>query len=575
MAMPSIVPEIDPETIPNSGERAVYKALSAQLPDNWAVRHHYPACWLHGMFMSECESDFIVLAPGKGILFLEVKGSYGYDSKDGIWHRIDKMGKRVVVKPSPWDQVQRTKHTIVEKLSAKLGYGDKYNFPGIYGHMVIFPLAKKAGKLPDSIDPALILSHKDMGTLGARLEHAFDLWDKVSRGPSFTPQVMEEVFNFLKDDCRFIPVISSEVDEDEQVIEELTKQQYQGFQKLMQSSRLLVKGTAGSGKTMIAFWAAKALAAQGQEVLFLCFNSQLAEWLKLQNPPGTQLVIHNFHAYCSEVAKLKGIRLDKPAGMDDKEFWQKRAPDLCAKACGGMTLEEKYDAVFVDEAQDFHEDWWWPVELSLKDQDNGRLHVFWDPDQRIYGRGEQYPAGMKPHELEENCRNTKRIVEYCSRVIDTTIETFELSPDGIAPEVLDPIGDAGKRAQAAGRLAANLLSEGFAPSRVAILSPFATSNNACSLRYLDQVDDIPVKTGKESIEKWLNDELILGSTIKSFKGMEVDCLIVTDLPPASEHFFEVADLYIAVSRAKHRIALIPSHKNAAAQLKNWLKKNPS
>ena len=112
----------------------------------------------------------------------------------------------------------------------------------------------------------------------------------------------------------------------------------------------------------------------------------------------------------------------------------------------------------------------------------------------------------------------------------------------------------------------NLLKEGFAPSQIAILSHWSRDNNACSLKYIKHVDNIPVGVGDDSVEKWLNDELILGSTIKSFKGMEADFLIVADLPEVGQFHFGSSDLYVATSRAKHRLVFIPSSSESRSQL---------
>lgn len=44
-----------------------------------------------------------------------------------------------------------------------------------------------------------------------------------------------------------------------------------------------------------------------------------------------------------------------------------------------------YDAIVVDEAQDFLENWWLPLQLLLSDPDNGILYLFYDDNQNIYG----------------------------------------------------------------------------------------------------------------------------------------------------------------------------------------------
>src|SRR3712207_4201900 len=80
-SMAQMIPDIDEVTISNEGERAVYIALRDQLPHDWTVRYHYPYCKYSGGYLRDGEADFIVVAPERGVVFLEVKASYGYDSE--------------------------------------------------------------------------------------------------------------------------------------------------------------------------------------------------------------------------------------------------------------------------------------------------------------------------------------------------------------------------------------------------------------------------------------------------------------------------------------------------------------
>ena len=61
--------------------------------------------------------------------------------------------------------------------------------------------------------------------------------------------------------------------------------------------------------------------------------------------------------------------------MESEEFWEHEAADLLYQA-----LEElpdiRFDAVVVDEGQDFCPDWWMPIELANKEVDSGCLYVF-------------------------------------------------------------------------------------------------------------------------------------------------------------------------------------------------------
>ena len=56
------------------------------------------------------------------------------------------------------------------------------------------------------------------------------------------------------------------------------------------------------------------------------------------------------------------------------------------RAGRGAARQHKYDAVIVDEAQDFADSWWTPVLRSLRDEEQGGLYVYSDENQRIFAR---------------------------------------------------------------------------------------------------------------------------------------------------------------------------------------------
>jgi hypothetical protein len=45
-----------------------------------------------------------------------------------------------------------------------------------------------------------------------------------------------------------------------------------------------------------------------------------------------------------------------------------------------------YDAMVVYEGQDFREEYWFPIELLLSDQDSAPPYVFYDHNQTLYTR---------------------------------------------------------------------------------------------------------------------------------------------------------------------------------------------
>jgi superfamily I DNA and RNA helicase len=76
---------------------------------------------------------------------------------------------------------------------------------------------------------------------------------------------------------------------------------------------------------------------------------------------------------------------------------------------GDLPASERFDAIVVDEGQDFAESWWDAVLAALRDPDEGALYVFSDEGQRIFAR-QGRPAGeLESFPLVENLRNTKQI----------------------------------------------------------------------------------------------------------------------------------------------------------------------
>ena len=158
---------------------------------------------------------------------------------------------------SPFEQAKRAKHNVVKRIAEKVFKVHKNEFPGLWGHAVVYPRAKKRGRLCESTDPQVIITYDDMSEISQKIHEAFDAWEGDSNNRSeykkkFKEFNANEVVKFLKDECRFIYTPAVSAAEDEEIIDELTLEQYEFFRKSLSSNRIRIKGTAGSGKTLIA-----------------------------------------------------------------------------------------------------------------------------------------------------------------------------------------------------------------------------------------------------------------------------------------------------------------------------------
>jgi hypothetical protein len=151
------------------------------------------------------------------------------------------------------------------------------------------------------------------------------------------------------------------------------------------------RGAAGSGKSFGLAARAAHLAAQGKQVLVLSFNVTLANHLRSlvtdrcaeygTNP--TRVTCTNFHSMCTRIvqdAARAGIEPAAPRG----DRW---TTAIVKKAEGVLRSGNvpRYDAVLVDEGQDFEAGWWHLLHHHLL-APNGEMLLVADPTQDIYDR---------------------------------------------------------------------------------------------------------------------------------------------------------------------------------------------
>lgn len=139
-----------------------------------------------------------------------------------------------------------------------------------------------------------------------------------------------------------------------------------------------------------------------------------------------------------------------------------------ALALSNEVLEERFDAIVVDEAQDFSDEYWFAVEELLRDEVLGYLYIFIDENQTLYPRHGNLPVGDEPYHLTSNCRNTAPIHEtgyafYTGEPIDAP----ELSGPAVERIILET-----EEAQAEAivqQVHQSVFVEGINPTDVAVL----------------------------------------------------------------------------------------------------------
>ena len=124
--------------------------------------------------------------------------------------------------------------------------------------------------------------------------------------------------------------------------------------------KLQVRGTAGCGKSVLATRFAEDAAAAGKRVMLVCFNRPLAERIKVCVPHG--VYVDTFYGLMDRFLISRGHKLSYER-IGEPNFWQDIQDRVIGETIGP---DWKFDALIVDEGQDFEAQWNEILRLFLK-----------------------------------------------------------------------------------------------------------------------------------------------------------------------------------------------------------------
>jgi Nuclease-related domain/UvrD-like helicase C-terminal domain/AAA domain len=483
------------------------------------------------------ETDFLLVHPNRGLLVLEVKGGLiTHDAASGLW-----VTRRAGTGPpqeirDPFQQATDAKYQLRRWLRDLPGWRPEW---GPFGHAVAFPDGVLQGGPLPQVDPAIVLDARDFSdtaTLRAKIEDAFDCWGD---GHRLEQAGVHRVVTSLAHDLEVRQPLGLAVDLADREILRLSDRQFGILRTLAGARRVAVAGPAGSGKTLIAAEKAKRLAADGFQTLLTCFNRPLADYLRGSLTGTDRLEVLSFHQLCRQLAGQAKLPLPARPGWSERE-WDQVAGLLEPAAAA---LGARYDAMVVDEAQDFEEDWWLPLLTLLRDPDAGILYVFYDSNQAIYHRPAGLPDGLTPIPLWENWRNTRPVFDTVMRYYQgEPIESR--GPEG--PEVEWHQVQARELKRELGRVLHRLIREGgVGPREVVVLTPLALDRSAVRGR-CGAFNLTPTPAGREDVPL---------STIHRFKGLDRKAVVVCEVSRRDDALFRQL-MYVASSRARSMLAVL-------------------
>ncbi|WP_251149759.1 NERD domain-containing protein [Cellulosimicrobium sp. Marseille-Q4280] len=519
-------------TFPDDGgaERAVWEALVDQLPDDAVV--------VHGLHLQEeeheYEIDVLVVWPGVGLAAVEVKGGH-VDRVDGAWyqgsgerrHRID-----------PLRQVQGARHA----LQALLGRRDLWAGEARTAHLVALPHRYVPA------DWSALDLPRDMLVDRGDLERPFGVAERVKHAierhgqghaplaPDDVPDLVESLAGGFPSQAEHLALAAQH----ETRLEQMTRDQSRTLDALSGVRRMRVVGGAGSGKTWLALEQARRRARSGERVALLCYSRGLGRYFERVVE---QWPARDRPAYVGLFHDLPLAWGAEPGADDDPDYWERRLPLALGELADGRGPGELFDAVVVDEAQDFGDLWWPSLLRCLRDQDGGGLYVFMDDAQRVFPREGRVPLELVPVTLHENLRSTKQIAQVFGA----------LSPERITPRGMEgppvrvvdvPATDA---VGAADDAVEALLDEGWEIGQVALL--------ATGRRHPQQVNEVQAGGHAAYWDAFFAEDDVFYGHVLGFKGLERPVVVlavngVRDESRAREM------LYTGLSRARSLLVVV-------------------
>jgi superfamily I DNA and RNA helicase len=411
---------------------------------------------------------------------------------------------------------------------------------------------------------AIVGGRRDLDDIPSWINGAFGFWANrraQSTGPgSRLLQVVDKVFARPVD---AMPLLAQRLHEEEQTRLRLTDLQVKAMAILGTRRRVAIAGGAGTGKTVLAVAKARRMADEGFRTLLVCYNRPLADHLARVCAGVARLQVMNFHQLCNrwiDAAKSFGRNFLTAAAdaYPGRDTYDVHMPLALAYAV--ERIPERFDAIVVDEGQDFREEYWLPLEMLLSDPDKSPLCIFFDQNQNLYMRVSTFPIKDEPFVLTANCRNTKVIHDAAYRFFRGELT----DPPDIPGARIECIHAPTLQAQAdrIGALITRLIAvERVKPCDIAVLMLDAQDRAA---RYEALAHRPLPRPAAWGVETYGTQQTVLLDTVNRFKGLEAAVVILwaIDTLPLQQN---QELLYVGLSRAKSILFLCGS-ENACQQL---------
>lgn len=544
----------------DSGAEARVYRLCRSLPESWVILHSVPTLDTDGTRRPrDGETDFVVIDPARGVLVIEVKGHYvSYDPRKDKWSCAQ----------DPFRQAKDRKHDLRRRIESSRLWRDLGGGGVAIGHAVLFPDIEDVEKVtrPDA-NPRIVGGTNQLEVLAAWIDSVFEFWtgEQESRwkygaaGANAAEHALAAAFSVM-------PRLGAQIVAESEMQATWTDRQWEALQGLRHWSRVAVAGGAGTGKTLLAVRRAQELANAGKRTLLLCYNSPLGDLLKLENQrwtarggdPRDLLHTMTYHELCLWWTGVVGHETARDLLAEARRQYPGYSEyDVQMPVALAWAVEEKrpqYDAIIVDEGQDFGEEYWIALETIAERK---IFAIFYDPNQAIFRNASTFPIGEeKTYWLVRNCRSTGQIHKASYRHYDGPPVDPPPHPGSQPRKWLETSAER-VPARIAEELQRMIRDERVLPHDIALLIVEAQDR----LTAFGALQSELTRLGTTFVEgRHRQPDVVLLETAGRFKGLEASVVVVW-----FNHIVTLEErrrlVYVALSRPRSLLVIAGTHES--------------
>ena len=585
---PSIFPyDLDSPEMQKLGIKVEYEVYNKlkKLSDNFEIfcGPKFLKKNIHGDMRDGEYSDFIIIHKEKGILFLECKGGIiSFNPIEGKWYQNKK-----VLKKSPLKQANDGKLNLINLLKS-IKYKEEINIDSIPTiHGALFPNTPKPSdsKLGTDVKPEMLIWAQDYEAFEQSITNLLDLNRTQKVITDIERQKIQKILYGDRLDNPFKEILKYgehmqeiEFDEDQRML----------YNFMFENKRLIIRGLAGTGKTILAAKKATEESNNEKKVLVLTKTVGVGRFLSLltrsKQFKRNFLEISSVDGFVSNLARKLKVKINNPQQLNDEEkrhHFDEYLPKTCIDIFK-KNPDKKFDVLIIDEGQDFHQNWYEALKHIVKD--DGHMFVFYDPLQRQISNSmadtlnknvDNYPY----FNLTANYRNSSTITVFLSKLINKFYQNTNVSYskfskfDGKKPEFIaaNDFDDLVKKST--NKILKLIKEENFVGRDIAVLSDKSmrpsNNNSQMSLRNLLEENGLEVISAREYALPYIRENLennVTFDSIKRFKGLEKPIILLVNLEENLNDQKKMRDIYSGLSRARGHLIIV-SNQNSINFLK--------